>query len=223
MVPTDRIAAYLNFDMVGRMRDDRLNVQGIGSSPVWTALVERANVVLGLDLRLKDDPYLPTDATSFYLAGVPVIDFFTGAHEDYHRPTDRPEKIRYEDLERVARFGAIVAAKVAALDERPAYAKVQPKDQPGSRDGLRVFTGTIPDYTTEVDGLRLSGVVAGGPAEKAGLREGDVIVEFAGQRVANVYDYTYALERAKIGVAVLVVIVREGQRLELTVTPTARK
>ena len=85
------------------------------------------------------------------------------------------------------------------------------------------FTGTIPDYTTEVDGLRLSGVVAGGPAEKVGLREGDVIVEFAGQRVANIYDYTHALERAKIGQPVQVVVLRDGKRLEVTITPTARK
>jgi len=222
-VPAERIVAYLNFDMVGRMRDGRVNVQGVGSSPGWRSLVERANAVVGLDVRLKDDPYLPTDATSFYLAGVPVVDFFTGSHEDYHRPTDRPEKIRYEDLERVARLGALVASKVAALDERPAYAKVEPQQQPGSRDGLRVFTGTIPDYTTEVDGLRLSGVVQGGPAEKGGLREGDVIVEFAGQRVANIYDYTHALERAKIGEAIRVVVVRDGERLEVTITPAARK
>ena len=222
-VPVDSIIAYLNFDMVGRMRDGRLNVQGVGSSPLWRSLVERANVVAGIDVRLKDDPYLPTDATSFYLAGIPVIDFFTGSHQDYHRPTDRPEKIAYEDLERVARLGALVASRVAALDERPAYAKVEPKEQPGSREGLRVFTGTIPDYTTEVDGLRLSGVVEGGPAEKGGLRAGDVIVEFGGQRVANIYDYTHALERAKIGEPVRVVLLRDGQRLEVTITPTARK
>jgi Zn-dependent M28 family amino/carboxypeptidase len=222
-IPTGDILAYVNFDMVGRMKDGRLNVQGIGSSPAWRSIVERANAVVGVDVRMKDDPYLPTDTTSFYLAGIPVLDFFTGSHEDYHRPTDRAEKIEYEGLERVARLGALVASKVAALDERPAYAKVEPKTDPGSRDGLRVFTGTIPDYTTEVDGLRLSGVVDGGPAEKAGLRQGDVIVEFAGQRVANIYDYTHALERAKIGQPVRVVVVRDGQRLEVAITPTARK
>lgn len=223
VVPVDHVVAYLNFDMVGRMKEGRLNVQGIGSSPAWRAIVERANVVAGIDVRLKEDPYLPTDATSFYMAGIPVIDFFTGSHEDYHRPTDRADKIAYDDLARVARLGALVASRVAEAEERPAYAKVAPKEQPGSRDGLRVFTGTIPDYTTEVDGLRLSGVVEGGPAEKGGLREGDVIVEFAGQRVANIYDYTHALERAKIGEAVRVVIVRDGKRLELEITPTARK
>jgi hypothetical protein len=222
-IPADAIFAYLNFDMVGRMKDGQLNVQAVGSSPVWRSIVERANAVVGVDVRLKDDPYLPTDTTSFYLAGVPVIDFFTGSHEDYHRPSDRADKIDYEGLERVARMGALVAAKVAALDERPAYVKVAPKTDPGARDGLRVFTGTIPDYTTEVDGLKLSGVVAGGPAEKAGLRQGDVIVEFAGQRVANIYDYTSALERARIGQPVRVVFLRNGERLEVTVTPTARK
>ena len=93
----------------------------------------------------------------------------------------------------------------------------------GSRDSLRAFTGTIPDYTTEVEGLRLSDVIEGGPAEQGGLEGGDVIIEFAGQAITNIYDYTYALEAVKIDVPVKVVFLRDGEQREVTITPTARK
>ena len=93
----------------------------------------------------------------------------------------------------------------------------------GSRDTLRAYLGSIPDYSTEVKGVKLSGVRAGSPAEKGGLKGGDVIVEFAGQKIANIYDYTYALDAVKIGTPVPVTVEREGQRVEVTVTPEARK
>ena len=88
---------------------------------------------------------------------------------------------------------------------------------------LRTYLGTIPDYTTEVKGVKLSGVRAGGPAEKAGLKGGDIIVEFAGQKIANIYDYTYALDAVKIGKPVKMIVERNGQRVTITVTPEARK
>ena len=94
--------------------------------------------------------------------------------------------------------------------------------QGGSRDTLRAYLGTIPDYTTEGTGVKLSGVRAGGPADKAGLKGGDVIVEFGGQKIANIYDYTYALDAVKIGVPVDVVVIRDGKQVKLTVTPEAR-
>ncbi len=222
-LPLDEVSAYLNFDMVGRVRENRLNLQGVGSSPVWPRLIEQTNVVVGFDARTQLDPYLPTDASTWYLAGVPIVGFFSGNHEDYHRPTDRPDTVNYEDLERVARFAAILASKLDRLDERPGYVKVE-RDQKttGEREALRAYTGTIPDYATEVEGLRLSGVIAGGPAERAGLREGDVIVEFSGQRIANIYDYTYALGSVKIGESVKVICLRDGERLEVVITPTSR-
>jgi S1-C subfamily serine protease len=88
---------------------------------------------------------------------------------------------------------------------------------------LRAYLGTIPDYATEVAGVKLSGVRAGGPADKAGLKGGDIIVEFGGQKIANIYDYTYAMDAAKIGQPVKVVVLRDGQRLTLSVLPEARK
>ena len=136
---------------------------------------------------------------------------------------DRPEKLNYEDLERVGDFTALLTAKLANLDGAPEYVKVEQLQEPtGDRAGVRAYTGTIPDYATEVEGLRLSGVVGGGPADKAGLREGDVIVEFAGRKIANIYDYTYALDAIKVDQPVKVICLREGERVEVTITPTAR-
>jgi Zn-dependent M28 family amino/carboxypeptidase len=223
-IPPERIAAYLNFDMVGRMRDNRLVVQATGTSPAWRGILEQANVPAGFALSLQDDPYQPTDVISFNQAGVASLNFFTGAHADYHRPSDTADKIAYADLDRVAAFAAAVARRVDRLDTPPAFAKVEPKvDRRGGRAELRVFTGTIPDYTAESRGLLLAGVVGGGPAERAGLAKGDLIVEIAGQTIANVYDYTYALDLLKIGQPTQVVYFRAGERRETQLIPAARR
>jgi hypothetical protein len=222
-VPVDQIAAYLNFDMVGRMQDNKLNAQAVGTSPTWAKVLEQTNVTAGFDLQLQQDPYLPTDVASFNQAGVPNLNFFTGSHSDYHRPTDTADKINYEDLDRIVSFATGIAKKLMDMDEPPEFVKVDQPSQGGGRAGIRVFTGTIPDYTSEVKGLLLGGVVGGGPAEKAGLQKGDVIVELAGQSITNVYDYTYALELLKIGEPVKVVYQRDNKRVETTLTPAARR
>jgi hypothetical protein len=223
-IPVAEIAAYVNFDMVGRMRDNKLVLQAVGTSSVWPRLVEQANVVAGFEVQMSEDPYLPTDVTSFNQAGVPSLNLFTGSHKEYHRPADRADLINYEDLERIAEFGALLVRKIASLPERPDFIKVARIAQSGgSRDTVRVFTGTIPDYATQVEGLLLSGVIEGGPAEEAGLKGGDVIVEFAGRKIGNIYDYTYALDVVKIGEPVVVIYLREGERRETKLTPRARK
>ncbi len=223
-IPVADIAAYINFDMVGRMRDNKLVLQAAGTSSVWPRLIEQSNVVVGFDVQVSEDPYLPTDVTSFNQAGVPSVNFFTGSHQEYHRPADRAELINYEDLERVVTLGALLTQKVAGLEKRPDFINVaRAPQQGGSRDTVRVFTGTIPDYATQVEGLLLSGVIEGGPAEEAGLRGGDVIIEFAGRKIGNIYDYTYALDVVKIGEPVAVVYLRGGERRETKLTPRARK
>ena len=190
-IDSEKLAAYVNFDMVGRMRDNKLVLQAVGTSDVWPRLIEQTNVPVGFDVKMTEDPYLPTDVMSFNQAEVPSINFFTGSHKEYHRPADRVELINFEDLERVVQFGALLTEKLANLDEAPEFIKVTRTTQEGgSRDSVRAFTGTIPDYSTEIEGLLLSGVIEGGPAEQAGLVGGDVIVEFAGQKITNIYDYT---------------------------------
>jgi C-terminal processing protease CtpA/Prc len=208
--------------MVGRMQDNKLTIQATGTSPAWGKIIEQANVVAGFDLLLQADPYQPTDVANFNAASVPCLTFFTGVHPDYHRPTDTADKINYEDLDRVADFAVAILTRVENDASAPAFTKVDQVTQP-NRGGVRVFTGTIPDYSSDAKGLLLSGVIGGGPAEQAGLQKGDVIVEIAGQTIANIYDYTYALDVLKIGQPAKVVYLRNGMRRETTLTPAARK
>lgn len=221
----DRIIAYVNFDMVGRLKDNTLVMQGTGSSDVWKGLIEKGNVAAGFNIKTDDDPYLPTDVTAFYPKGVPVIAFFTGSHEDYHRPTDDANTLDYAGMERIAKFAAGMIMNLQKRTEKPAYLQVaQSKDAAGSRASMRIFLGTIPDYATgEIEGLKLSGVRAGGPADKAGLKGGDVIVELGGKAIKNIYDYTYAMDALKVAEPVPVVVLRDGQRVTLTITPEARQ
>jgi Zn-dependent M28 family amino/carboxypeptidase len=222
-IPVNDIAAYLNFDMVGRMQDNKLAVQATGTSPIWASVLERANVSAGFDLTLQEDPYQPTDVATFNQASVPSLNFTTGAHVDYHKPSDTADKINYEDLDRIATLASTVVRRLMDMDDAPQFAKVEQSSQTAGRTGVRVFTGTVPDYTSNAKGLLLGGVVGGGPAEKAGLQKGDVIVEIAGQTIANIYDYTYALELLKIDQPVKVVYMRSSEKRETTLTPGARR
>ena len=222
-VPLDQIAAYINFDMVGRMTNNKLAAQATGTSPVWGSFIERANVRAGFDIAIQPDPYQPTDVSSFNEGGVPSLNFTTGAHTDYHKPSDTADKINYEDLDRIVDLATAITRQLLDAEAPPQFTKVEQSSQTPSRTGLRIFTGTVPDYTAEVKGLLLGGVIAGGPAERAGLQKGDVIVQIAGQSITNIYDYTYALELLKVDQPVQVVYTRSGKRLETTLTPTARK
>ena len=222
-VPLDQVAAYLNFDMVGRVSDNKLTVQATGTSATWPKLLEQANVAAGFDLVLQEDPYQPTDVGSFNTASVACLTFFTGAHQEYHKPSDTADKINYEDLDRVGQFATAIVKRLMDANDAPQFTKVEQKTDTGGRAGLRLFTGTIPDYATDVKGLLLGGVIGGGPAEQAGLQKGDVIIEIAGQSITNIYDYTYALELLKIGQPAKVVYMRGKERRETTLTPAARK
>jgi Tol biopolymer transport system component len=224
LVPLSNIVAYLNFDMVGRLNDDKLTLQGLGSSAAWRRLIEKRNIAAGFNLSLQDDPYLPTDVTAFYPKHIPVLSFFTSSHDDYHRPTDTPDKINYAGLTRIATFAKGLLADLLQSTETLDYVAVTRNDSAvGSRENLRAYLGTIPDYAVEVKGVKLSGVRGGSPAEKAGLQSGDIIVEFGGQKIANIYDYTFALDSSKIGQPVIVVVQRKEERVRLTVTPEVRK
>ena len=224
LLSLSNVVAYVNFDMVGRLRDNKLMLQGVGSSSAWRGAIQKRNVAAGFSIVLQDDPYLPTDVTPFYSRGVPVMSFFTGSHEDYHRPTDTPDKVNLEGMERILRFARGLILDLANAPQRADYVKVATSSRDGGgRENLRAYLGTIPDYATEVQGVKLSGVRAGSPAEKAGLKGGDIIVEVAGQKVANIYDYTYALDAVKIGQPVKIVVTRDSQRLTIEATPEVRK
>lgn len=218
------IAAYVNMDMIGRLTGPAV-LGGIGSSPIWPDAVEVwANTVDGLQFTIQDDNYLPTDATSFYVRGVPFLNAFTGAHAEYHTPRDTPEKINYEGAARIAQFLAAAVEDLASRAEAPAYTPAPKPREASSGAGLRAYLGTIPDYSQDDGkGVKLAGVAEGGPAATAGLRGGDVVVEFAGKKIENIYDYTYALEAVKIGEPVDIVVRRGEEQLTLKVTPGARE
>jgi len=219
----DAVAAYLNLDMVGRL-DDRLIVSGLGSSEVWAREVERRNAVVGLPIRTSEDTYMPTDATAFYTAGVPILSLFTGAHGDYHRPSDTADKLNYEGLADIARFTALVARSRALAEAAPAYVEVARPEDSGGRSMSNVFLGTIPDYAEEgTEGVPLSGVVKDGPAQEAGLAGGDVVVGLAGQELANIYDYVRTLNGLQPGETTTITVRREGEELTLDITPGVRE
>ncbi len=222
-VPLDALAGYLNFDMVGRVADNKLTVQATGTSAMWPKLLEQANIAAGFDLVLQEDPYQPTDVGSFNTASVACLTFFTGAHQEYHKPSDTADKINYEDLVRVGELASGVIKRLMDSPEAPLFTKVEQKTETGGRGGLRLFTGTIPDYASEIKGLLLGGVIGGGPAEQAGLAKGDVVIEIAGQSITNIYDYTFALELLKIGQPAKVLYLRGSEKRETTLTPAARK
>lgn len=222
VVPLDRIKAYFNFDMVGRLREDRLILQSVGSSTSWRGLIERRNIPAGFDLVLQDDPYLPTDATAFYTQGVPALSFFTDLHDDYNRPSDDADTLNYEGMRRVARFAEQLAGDLLRPEQDVPYVRVERSAPAGARMGRRVYTGTVPDFASaDVQGVRLADVRPGGPADQAGLRGGDIIVEFAGLAIHNLQDYSDALVGAKTGQEVDIVVLRDGQRVTLKITPSS--
>jgi hypothetical protein len=224
-VPLENIAAYFNFDMVGRLKDNKFMLRGVGSSNLWAGFIEKKNVVAGFNLKLQNDPYLPTDITSFYQKQIPVMDFFTGAHEDYNRPTDDAETLDYDGMERIAKFVKSILVDVGKKGERPDYAAVErTKATSGQRSSRRAYLGTIPDFSgSDVEGVALSGVRPDGPADKAGIKGGDVIIEFAGQTIKNLYDYSFVLGAVKTDEPTEIVVLRDGKRVTLTITPEARK
>ncbi|MHB1191772.1 MAG: M28 family peptidase [Longimicrobiales bacterium] len=220
-VDLGRAVAMLNLDMIGRLAENTVTVYGTGTAQEWESVANAANAKLATPLKLAFSPdgYGPSDQASFVASGIPVLHFFTNTHTDYHRPTDDWEKIDRDGLERISEVvtgitstlagtpGAVAANLTRIRQERPAA----PAAGDASR-GYGPYFGTIPDMTPRDFGLRITGVREGSPAERAGLQAGDVVVEFDGKAVADIYAYTYALRDKKPGDAVKVVVERDGQR-----------
>jgi hypothetical protein len=220
-IPLERVVAMLNMDMIGRSKNDVVTVIGTGTSPQWKELLSVANGPLGLTLKESDSGFGGSDQSTFYARDRPVLHFFTGVHPEYHTPQDDWELINAPGEEKIARLVAGVLENLGARAERIAFAKVK-TEGPSMSGGFRVYLGTIPDYSEEVEGVKLTGVREGSPAAAAGLQGGDVIVEFAGRAIKNIYDYTYALQEARPGEPVTVGVLRDGERITVTVTPTKR-
>lgn len=215
------LSSYLNMDMIGRL-EDKLILQGIGSSDYWEGAIEQRNAPVGLPITIQRDTYLPTDATPFYLRQVPILSAFTGAHSDYHTPRDTVDKINYEGATDIARLMGLIARGLATDSNAPKYLKVDPPKNQGAR-GFRVYLGTVPDYSQgDVKGVKLSGVAEKGPAGEAGVQGGDVIVGLAGRKILNIYDYTDAMAALKVGEKTEIVVKRGDEELTLEIVPGSR-
>jgi hypothetical protein len=217
------VIACFNLDMVGRLRDN-LVLQGIGSSSLWAKEIERRNAVVGMSLSLQNDSYLPTDASTFFLDGVPILSAFTGSHSEYHTPRDVPELLNYEGAAQTAKLMGLIARSVATTVEPPIYQEQKAPEGQGSRAVMTAYLGTIPDYAQgDIKGVMLSGVAKDGPASKAGFQGKDIIIELAGRKVENIYDYTYAIEAIKAGQETDIVVRRGSEELRMKIVPQSRQ
>ena len=214
------LVAMLNMDMVGRLRNDRLAVLGGASAEEWEAVIRPFCAAFELECELGGDGYGPSDQMSFYAAGVPVLHFFTGAHDDYHKPSDDTASINAAGGARIAGLVADVALELTTR-EGLTYLAAEAPAPLGDVRSYGASLGTIPDYTGSPDnrpGMRLAGVRPGGPADQAGLQRGDWIVELSGREVRDIYDLMYVLREVKPGEQGTVVVERDGERIERPVT-----
>jgi len=251
IVPLTKTVAMINMDMIGRLKERNLIVGGVGTAGEWRSLIDADNStgvtvksvkVSGMpvpmtsdgkppgnvdpskqfDLTLNEDGFGPSDHSSFYSKQVPVLFFWTGTHDDYHKPSDTADKINYEGEARIVLFVERIVSDIDKSDKRPTYTVAKSEAQ-GRSSGFRVYLGTIPNYADSNDGLKLDGIRDDSPAAKAGLKAGDRVVKLAGRDVKNVYDYTYALGEMKAGQEYEVEVIRDGQRLTMKIRPEARK
>jgi hypothetical protein len=222
--PLESVEAMINMDMVGRLHDDKLLVAGVGTATEFPSLVAAINRRdtrdAGFDLKTSEDGYGPSDHSSFYKKKIPVLFMFTGAHADYHKPSDTWDKINLRGLYRVSRF---VAELLDTLDRGPRvhYRQARSDSSTGriaGGGGYGAYLGTIPDYMQTEGGVLLSGVRTGAPADQAGLKGGDVIIGFDGVHIDNIYDYTFALRSRRPGQTVRIQVKRGQQTLELVAT-----
>ena len=228
--PLSTTMAMINLDMVGRLRQKRLIVYGSRTATEFPALLDSLNWHAGLDLHAHGDGYGPSDQSSFYAAGRPVLHFFTDLHEDYHRTTDDWQKINVDGFEQVARF---VTGLVTALADRPGaltpvasstpLSTAQAPASPGSStQGYGAYLGTVPDMSDSPGGVRLLGVRAGSPAEKAGLRGDDIITKIGDTAVTDLQAMTEALRSHEPGDTVDIVVRRGNDVTTLRATLGSR-
>ncbi|MCK6503445.1 M28 family peptidase [Myxococcota bacterium] len=226
-LPLDRTVAMINMDMVGRVREGRLQAMGTDSAVDWPAVLEPLATAHGLTLQVGGDGYGPSDHMSFYTKGVPVVHFFSGSHTEYHSPEDDFATLNVDGGARVAALAADAAATLSTRAERLAYVKGSSgSPMLGDSRGYGSYLGTIPDYATMMEptgGVKLSGVREGGPAALAGLVAGDRIIGLGRYTVGNLYDMTFALRDHKPGEVVDIKILRDGQELVLPATLKSRE
>jgi len=221
-VPLTSIAAMVNMDMIGRLRDDKLNVLGTGTSSMWEGLLK--TIVEGTTIKISQSAQGTgsSDHQSFFLKDIPVLFFFTGLHSDYHKPSDTWEKVNYDGQATVVTIVERAVRGIGEANERPPFVKPAGSDQQSASGGFKVTFGIIPDYGDDPQGLRISGAKPGSPAAAAGLADGDIITKFGSTTVKNIYDLTAAMGQAKPGDVVEVTYLRKGKPTTAKVTLVGR-
>lgn len=215
-VPVENVVTMLNMDMIGRLNDNNdLIVHGTGTSSDWKNILNEKNSY-NFNLSFNDEGFGSSDHSSFYAKQIPVLFFFTGTHSDYHKPTDTADKINTEGQAKILNFVYDVANEIIQKETRPDYIAVERKDR-GRMTTSRVWVGTVPDFAGEVDGYKLGGVSEGSPAEKAGLKAGDIITSFGGKKISNLYDFTYAIGSFVPGDQVEVIVIRGDEEIKLEI------
>ena len=220
-VPRERVQAMVNFDMVGRLRNDKLIVYGVLTASELKGIVDSANVAPKLAIAAVGDGEGPSDHAAFYHQNLPVLHLFTDLHDDYHTALDLPDRLNIDGMVRVADYAERVVRALADRPGRLTFQKVQTTatNRPSERQGSGVYLGTVPDMgAADVKGMQLSGVRPGSPADQGGLKAGDIIIKFGGKPVTNIYDYTDALSAHQPGDVVEIVVQRAGTEVTLKVT-----
>ncbi len=224
-VPIGSITAMINLDMIGRITNNRVFVGGVGTSPNYRAEIEQLNAGIGLQLDFSDSGYGSSDHTSFNAKKIPVLFFFSGLHTDYHKPSDTADKINGEGAVKVASLVHGMMDRVANDNERPAYVEVQRPQQPGrgGGGGYGAYFGSVPDFREDIEGVLFADVVNDSPAAKAGLKAGDIMVEFDGKTIQRLNDYAFILRSKQPGDVVVVVVKRNGENVRVNVTLETRR
>tara|TARA_B110000091_G_scaffold214538_1_gene268839 strand:- start:5078 stop:6295 length:1218 start_codon:yes stop_codon:yes gene_type:complete len=212
-VNTKKINYMINMDMVGRLKDSILAVYGTGTSPIWRQTISSLND--NFNLVEKESGVGPSDHTSFYLNDIPVLHFFTGQHEDYHKPSDDQELLNYEGMYQISDY---IFSIVSDLDNNGKLVFKKTKNESEDAPRFKVTLGVIPDYLYEGKGMRIDGISVGKPAGKAGIVKGDVVVKMGEIDIVDMMSYMTGLSKFEKGNTTIVEVLREGEIIEVKVT-----
>jgi Peptidase family M28/PDZ domain/PA domain len=226
--PLDKAVAMLNMDMIGRIKDDKIYIGGVGTGSGFQNVLETSRDDSHLKFDYSQGGYASSDHTSFVTQKIPVLFFFSGLHADYHKPSDTWEKINPDAAAHLLNVVAGTTVTIASAQERPTFINVVDSNPhaggvPGGGSGYGPYFGSIPDFGETENGVKFSDVKPGSPAAKAGLKAGDILVQFGDKPIKNLYDFTDALRRSKVGDVVHVTVVRDGKELQVDVKLEQRK
>jgi aminopeptidase YwaD len=223
--PLAKAVAMLNMDMIGRIKDDKIYIGGVGTGSTFKPILEQAEKDVPFKVEYSAGGYSSSDHTSFVTKKIPVLFFFSGLHSDYHKPSDTWDKINAPSAARLLDMVEDVALQLANATETPTF-QVVAEDRPpagGGGGGYGPYFGSIPDFGQTENGVRFSDVKPNSPAAKAGFKAGDVLVQFGDKPIKNLYDFTDALRRSKVGDVVEVKVLRNGQPVTASVKLEQRK